>query len=191
MKYSRLPVPVVWRVELSRTTNTNTFLKKTTIVELIPPNDEWNLRLFFSRKVVFFEIFEISRFLPKTADAHTSTSLLETSRETLKQGSNLGAWHRRTSLAFLRRPQQRLLQWLRTCTRRSTGIIRLSLNLCATVAFREICQDHSQYSIYRDTFGTLWASGDAQTHTRRFTPSKLCPIVVSRWVVCETVAQHR
>ena len=33
------------------------------------------------------------------------------------------------------------------------------------------CQEHSQWSIHRDEFDTLWASGDAQT--RRFTPSEL------------------
>ena len=34
---------------------------------------------------------------------------------------------------------------------------------------------------HRNTFDTLWASGDAQIHTRRFTPAKLphCSIAAS------------
>ena len=34
---------------------------------------------------------------------------------------------------------------------------------------------------HRDTFDTLWASGDAQINTRRFTPAKLphCSIAAS------------
>ena len=80
---------------------------------------------FFSRNVVFYKIFKISRFLP-TADTHTSTSLHEASRETQEQGSNLWACHRRTSLELLRRPQQQWLQWLRACTRRSTGTLQPS-----------------------------------------------------------------
>ena len=96
------------------------------------------LRVLLFEEYCVFKIFKISRFLPTADDTHTSTSQHEASRETQEQGSNLWACHCRTSLALLRRPQQQwLLQWLRACTRRSTGIQSIS-NLYATVSFREM-----------------------------------------------------
>ena len=82
-----------------------------------------------------------------------------------------------TSLSLLCRPQHRLLQWLRACTRhlakhRDTTVAPT----CATVAFREMSSTAPmKYSTasYRDTSDSLWTSGDAQTHNRRLTPAEL------------------
>ena len=63
-------------------------------------------RVLLFEECCVFKFFKISRFLPTADDTHTSTSQHEASRETQEQGSNLWAFHCRTSLALLRRPQQ-------------------------------------------------------------------------------------
>ena len=84
---------------------------------------------FFSGNVVFSKFSKFLDFCQQQIDdTHTSTSQHEASRETQEQGSNSWACHCRTSLALLRRPQQQwLLQWLRACTRRSTGTLQQSI----------------------------------------------------------------
>ena len=126
-------------------------------------------------------------------DAHTST------RHPAKCGGKILTWGLtpaasvgRTSLALLRRPQQqRLLQWLRACTRQSasTGTL-LSPQPALPLPFVISYVKHNPNEVYyytashRDAFDTLGASGDAQTHTLRFTPAELphCSIAAG-WFV--------
>ena len=137
-------------------------------------------RVLLFEECCVFKIFKISRFLP-TADTRTSTSLHEASRETQEQRSNLWACHRRTSLALLQRPQQQWLlhQWLRACTRRSTGTLQQS-----TQPLR------IPNKVYIEIYLTLY--GLQATHRPTLAGLLLpsCLIVVSLWMVCETAAQH-
>ena len=136
-----------------------------------------------------FKFFKISRFLP-TADTHTSTSLHEASREIQEQGSNLWACHRRTWRALLRRPQQqRLLQWLRACTRRSTGTLQQSPQ---PLRYRFLSWDVKSIpnKVYIDIYLTLCGLQATHRPTLAGLLFPSCLIVVSLWMVCETAAQH-
>ena len=145
----------------------------------------------FRGKLCFHFFFQFHDFCRQQTHTPYSTSLHEASRETRDQGSNLGAWHHRTSLALLRRPQRRFCcSGYYPARGEAPGHNNYLPNLYATVAFHEMSRAFPM-RFYIEIHFTL--CGLQATHRPALAglllPSSL--IVVSLWVVCETAAQHR
>ena len=125
-------------------------------------------------------------FLSTLLDRTVDTGLARQRRTHIKeQESYLGARH----LLQARRPAEHRLQCYVDHSSEAPRHNHLpNLRYC-TVAFRETSSTapikHYYTASHRDAVDTLWTSGIAQTHARRFTPAKLLIEVslLARWCV--------